>query len=206
MDWNKAFDRQDPRLVIKSFIQCGVRPTLIPTLMNFYQDRKMTVKWHGLMSSTRDLPGGNPQGYTFGMLGFKVSSNDNAAHVSSDMKYKFVDDLSILEKINLILAGLISFDFTSNVASDIGTNQYLMPSANISTQKSLDTIQKWTDDNKMKLNPKKTNIMIFNFTEDYQFTSKLYLENNLLEVISETKLLGMIITSDLKWHPKKPRC
>ena len=42
--------------------------------------------------------------------------------------------------------------------------------------------------------------MIFNFTEDHQFTTRLYLQNNLLEVISETKLLGMIITSDLKWH------
>ena len=41
--------------------------------------------------------------------------------------------------------------------------------------------------------------MIFNFT-DLQFTTRLYLESNLLEIITETKLLGTIITSDLKWH------
>ena len=41
--------------------------------------------------------------------------------------------------------------------------------------------------------------MIFNFTEDYQFSTRLYLENTLLEIISETKLLGTIISSDLKW-------
>ena len=41
--------------------------------------------------------------------------------------------------------------------------------------------------------------MIFNFTEDYQFSTRLYLENTLLEIISETKLLGTIVSSDLKW-------
>ena len=42
--------------------------------------------------------------------------------------------------------------------------------------------------------------MIFNFTEDFQFATRLYLENTLLEIIDETKLLGTIISTDLKWH------
>ena len=68
VDWSKAFDRQDPKIGIESFIQNGVRPTLIPVLISYLQDRKMTVKWHGVTSSTpdRDLPGGGPQGCTFG--------------------------------------------------------------------------------------------------------------------------------------------
>ena len=41
---------------------------------------------------------------------------------------------------------------------------------------------------------------IFNFTEDFQFSTRLYLENKLLEIINETKLLGTIITTDLKWY------
>ena len=52
VDWSKAFDRQDPKLGIKSFIRNGVRPTLIPILMSYFQDRKMIVKWHGTISST----------------------------------------------------------------------------------------------------------------------------------------------------------
>ena len=51
----------------------------------------------------------------------------------------------------------------------------------------------------MKLNADKTNIMVFNFTRDHQFTSRLYLGDELIETINETKLLGTIITSDLKW-------
>ena len=61
-DWSKAFDRQDPNLGIDSFIRCGVRASLIPTLISFFQQRRMTIKWQGHLSTTRDLPGGVPQG------------------------------------------------------------------------------------------------------------------------------------------------
>ena len=57
VDWSKAFDRQDPTLGIKSFIRNGVRPTLIPVLISFFQDRTMVVKWNGELSTKHDLPG-----------------------------------------------------------------------------------------------------------------------------------------------------
>ena len=199
VDWSKAFDRQDPKLSIESFIRCGVRPTLVPILINFFQERKMTVKWHGLLSTVRDLPGGGPQGCIFGNLQFQVNSNDNASHVPDGMKFKLVDDLTILEKLNLIIQGISSYNFRNQVASDIGIDQLYVPNTNLLSQKSLDYIQEWTSTNKMKLNTKKSNTMIFNFTEDYQFATRLYLENALLENVNETKLLGVYITSDLKW-------
>ena len=114
------------------------------------------------------------------------------------MRFKFVDDLSTLEKLNLILAGLSSYNFKNHVASDIGTNQKFLPNDNILSQQYLNRIETWTDDMKMKLNVKKSKVMVFNFTEDYQFSTRLYMENTLLEIINETKLLGTIITSDLK--------
>ena len=46
----------------------------------------------------------------------------------------------------------------------------------------------------------KNKVIVFNFTEDFQFSTRLYLENTLLEIINETKLLGTIISSDLKWY------
>ena len=197
IDWSKAFDRQDPKLGIEAFIENGVRPTLIPVLISFFQDRTMTVKWHGLTSSKRNLPGGDPQGCTFGLLEYKANSNHNADHVPVHMRFKFVDDLSTLEKLNLILAGLSSYNFKNHVASDIGTNQKFLPNDNILSQQYLNRIETWTDDMKMKLNVKKSKVMVFNFTEDYQFSTRLYLENTLLEIVNETKLLGTIITSDL---------
>ena len=51
----------------------------------------------------------------------------------------------------------------------------------------------------MKINQNKSKTMIFNFTKKYQFTTRLSIQNTKLEVIKQTKLLGVIITDDLKW-------
>ena len=158
----------------------------------------MVVKWHGTTSTTRDLPGGGPQGCTFGLLEYKSNSNNSADHVPVDMRFKFVDDLSILEKLNLILCGLSSYNFWNHVASDVGIEQKYLPPENFKSQSYLDQLENWTAENKMKLNIEKSKLMVFNFTEDYQFSSRLYLEDNLLEIITSTRLLGTIISSDLK--------
>ena len=51
----------------------------------------------------------------------------------------------------------------------------------------------------MILNHKKTKVMIFTFTEKYDFTTRLVLNNENLEVVKQAKLLGVIISDDLKW-------
>ena len=51
----------------------------------------------------------------------------------------------------------------------------------------------------MKVNSSKTKTMIFNYTDNYQFATRLMLDDKPLETVSEIKLLGTIITSDLKW-------
>ena len=51
----------------------------------------------------------------------------------------------------------------------------------------------------MKLNKNKSNIMIFNYTQNYQFGLNLKLDEKTIDVVQETKLLGTIVTDDLKW-------
>ena len=41
--------------------------------------------------------------------------------------------------------------------------------------------------------------MIFNNTRNYQFSTRLTLEGQILETVQEQKLLGTILTADLKW-------
>ena len=130
---------------------------------------------------------------------YKSNLNNNVDHVPPHMRFKFVDDLSVLEKLSLILIGLSSYNFRNHVASDIGTHQKYLPNINIQSQNYLDQIQTWTETNKMKLNVDKSKVMIFNFTEDYQFATRLYIEDVLMETINQTKLLGTIVQSDLKW-------
>ena len=62
----------------------------------------MRVKWRGQLSSLRYLPGSGPQGSTFGVLEYLSQSNDNSENVPVDDKFKFMEDLTLLEIINLL--------------------------------------------------------------------------------------------------------
>ena len=41
--------------------------------------------------------------------------------------------------------------------------------------------------------------MIFNFTNNHQFTTRLSVNNENIQVVDNTKLLGTFITNDLRW-------
>ena len=41
--------------------------------------------------------------------------------------------------------------------------------------------------------------MLFNYTDNYKFTTRLALDEKNLEIVKQAKLLGVIITDDLKW-------
>ena len=87
-------------------------------------------------------------------------------------RFKFVDDLTVLEKINLLTIGLASFNCKQNVPSDIHTYNTIIPASQLESQRHLNNIQEWTQKQKMILNQKKTKVMIFNSTER-QFTTRL---------------------------------
>ena len=42
--------------------------------------------------------------------------------------------------------------------------------------------------------------MVFYFTKKHQFTTRLQLKNKNIEIVKETKLLGTIVSDNLKWH------
>ena len=52
----------------------------------------------------------------------------------------------------------------------------------------------------MKLNKQKSKYMTVNFTSEYQFNTRLELEGEILEEVKETRLLGLILSNNLKWH------
>ena len=121
--------------------------------------------------------------------------------ITEEDRFKFIDDLSLLEIINLISLGLSSYNCRLHVPSDINIehNHYLPPQ-NIHTPNYLDDIKEWTDDHLMKVNPGKSKFMVVNFTENYQFSTRLLLDGKLMENVSETRLLGVTISDDLTWQ------
>ena len=95
--------------------------------------------------------------------------------------------------------GISSYNFKSHVASDIGEHGHYMSPENLKSQTYLDNISSWTDEKQMKLNTTKSKYMVINFTKDWQFSTKLSIEGHDLQQVSQTKLLGVWITDDLKW-------
>ena len=79
----------------------------------------------------------------------------NLDEIPEDQHYKYIDDLTILEIINLISVGICEYNFRNHVASDIGVNQLFVPTKNLQSQTTMHKIQDWTNTNKMKLNKEK---------------------------------------------------
>jgi hypothetical protein len=197
IDWQSAFDRQCHRLGILSFIKNGVRKSLIPILVSYFQDRQMPVKWNGHKSRPYQLPGGGAQGGQLGQTEYLSQSNDNADFLSNEEKFKFIDDLPILER-----SGISTYNFKNHVASDIGAHGQYMPGENVQSQLYLDNIKQWADDRKMALNSSKTKYMVVNFANKFQFSTRIMLEDRLLEEVQECCLLGLTITNQLSWQKK----
>ena len=52
----------------------------------------------------------------------------------------------------------------------------------------------------MLISEKKTKFMIFNFTKNYQFATRLILNNTNIEMVDKIKILGTVITDNLSWN------
>ena len=141
VDWSQAFERQNHKLGIQSFIDNGVRPSLIPVLISFFQERNISVKWKGVFSKHIEVTGGGPQGGTAGgILEYLSQSAGNLSFLNEDEGFKFIDDASMVEIVNLFLAGLASINPKVQVPSDISAENLFLPQTNFATQSHLNAI------------------------------------------------------------------
>ena len=79
-----------------------------------------------------------------------MQSDDNSDCVDSKDRFKYIDDLSILQLI--FLSGLlVEYNFMEHVPSDIGADGKYLPPESFETQNYLNYISNRTKENKMKL-------------------------------------------------------
>ena len=154
IDWRGAFDRQDPTITINQFIKLGLRSSLIPILIDYLHERKMKVKLNGEESELKDLIGGSPQGTLLGQLLYIGGSDNAAGEISEENKFKYIDDLEVIELVSLAGA-LTEYDFSQHIASDVGIQQKYLPPSTYTMQTTLDNLAQWTEENKMKINEQK---------------------------------------------------
>ena len=114
-------------------------------------------------------------------------------------RFKFVDDLTILEIINLLNISIQSYYVLSHVPSDISTNNQFIDKSQLKSQKYLEDINEWSEKQKMIISKPKTKAMIINYTNNYQFNTRLKLSGHNIEIVDEMKILGTIINNSLTW-------
>ena len=76
--------------------------------------------------------------------------------------------------------------------------QHVFPAQQSRLQKQLQKIENFSIQNKMKINESKSKIMLFNRSKKFDFPPEYSFSNGQnLEVMDETKLLKIVLTSDL---------
>ena len=129
---------------------------------------------------------------------YSVLSNDNADIVSPDDRFKYIDDLTILQLV--LLSGLLTeYNFLEHVPSDVGVDQMFLPAQSYATQDHLNYISNWTDEHLMQLNPTKCNYMVFSRAQT-EFSTRLKVKNTKMDRTTVNKILGVWIEDSLSWE------
>ena len=75
---------------------------------------------------------------------------------------------------------------------------HVLPIENSNVYKQLVKTEEYATANEMKINYKKTKVIVFNPCTSIDFMPELTLDNNELEAVDEISLLGLILRSDMK--------
>ena len=216
VDFSKAFNRQNHNILITKLSNMGVPAWLLKIVMAFLSKRSMIVRYKGAKSSQKSLPGGGPQGTLLGLIVFLVLINDvgfenqqnNAGEVAASKRnikeanrihLKFVDDVTLAESIDLkekLVEASADRPQPDNYHSRTG---HALPIYQSQVYQQLLETEKYAEDNEMRINHKKTKLILFNPAKSLDFMPEFSLGGNEIELVEEMKLLGIIFRSDLKW-------
>ena len=162
----------DHNVLVEKLVLLGVRAEIINLIISFLSDRSHNTKIKGKLSSFLDIYCGVPQGTVGGPRLFVILINGIKCDFVKN--YKFVDDKTI------------AHSYSGN------------PSNILQQALDIETIETVKD--KMIINELKCNIINFNFSGKNITPQNLTLNGNLIKSVSCIKLLGVIITDDLKWE------
>jgi hypothetical protein len=171
IDFSKAFDHIDHETFLQKLSSNGVDEFLVRWFRGFLTDRKQHVVIEGHNSEWRQINGGVPQGTLSGPQLF--------INMVSDLKtllptIKYVDDTTIVEIVHQNSPSML--------------------------QTALNAILSWSNTNQLYLNAAKTKELCIDLRRKPPPLDPLVINGTEVEVVSSAKLLGVTISSDLKWE------
>ena len=205
VDLEKAFNRVSHQLVIEDLANMHVPGWLLLILISYLTERSMYMRYKGESSSRKLLPGSSPQGAFLGILLFIIIFNGALLRPAiprpNSLNLKYIDDLSMLEAFKLKTSLVMDpVDRVKPLTFNERTGQ-ILPRENNTLQHQLNCLENFASQKLLKIKEKKTNLMKFNFSHNHDFPPEVTINGfrDQLEVIHETKLLGIMLTDDLKW-------
>ena len=177
VDLKKAFDTVYHSILLRKFNYYGIRGIANEWFCSYLKKRKQFVSIENNMSSVKEILTGVPQGSGLGPLLFLIYINDLHKSVRFSKTYHFAGDISIMQS-NPLLERL-----SKQVSKD------------------LSNLSNWLRANKLSLNVKKTELVIFRprkLKVDHSFKFKL--DDKRLVRIHSVKYLGVLIDEHLLWN------
>jgi len=174
LDLSKAFDTIDHKILLDK-LQCyGFRGIALDWLTSYISSRSQFVSINGNNSLPLALRTGVPQGSILGPLLFILYIND-------------------IIKVNTDVELLLFADDTNMFLHDTDID-----SLSVRANKALFDISMWFKLNKLSVNIKKCNFILFS-TKQLNVDIKICIDNIHLERVKQTKFLGVIINERLTW-------
>ena len=172
LDFSKAFDTVPHDGLLSKLKHYGIDKHIWNWISNFLKYRKQCVVVDGIESSLVDVDSGVPQGTVLGPILFLLHINDLPSVIDSQVRL-FADDCLVYKQIK------------SN-------------SDQISLQKDLNSLESWGTKWGMRFNAAKCNIMRVSrkrspLLHSYSLTGQV------LEEVTDTKYLGVTMSSNLHW-------
>ena len=212
VDLSKAFNRVDHNLVIEDLYAMHTPAWLLKILISYLSNRSMHLTFNGAQSTTKMLPGGGPQGAYLGGLIFIIKYNGAflrppiprliAGPVTSSKseKVKFVDNGTIAVSVDLKACLAPDPVLRPRPLNYHERTGHILPSENNLLQYFIKDAEEFVLNNNMVINKRKTKVISFTKSRKWDFPPELLFSDGVqLDCMSETTLLGVVISQDLRW-------
>jgi hypothetical protein len=135
IDFSKAFDTLLHSRLLDALQKIGIRGPLLVWFNNYLSNRRVAVKFGNVLSDMKTITTGVPQGSRLGPLLYLIYVNEMLSHIKNTDIFLYADDTA-----------LVAVHRNFNQA-----NKYL--------QDDFTNILRWSHDNGLTLNYKKTKVM-----------------------------------------------